>query len=298
MARTKKLTYGAINITIHPHTPEKYISLFKMARKIGENIHLRGDSYATLSYFSQLKKGNTDKEPFEGEILKFTDIDINGDWFNISSKDLATDAEKGKISIPENLKPNVGRFPFVFLPVSHLIVYENQDGQKSLSSIQVEKFFNEMFSNERIIKRFGKVNVTILTEPDSVEKMLSLKGITCVNLLTRRPNPDDLVTAEKAMQRRFKKLGVMEEERTLKSERGEEIKPDKELKQEALIAARNGEVNIRRHNESGYVEELSTNNKPLRRVEAYDPDVTSLLDLLVQKAYSLRDEFKKLLASK
>ncbi|PLL96602.1 DUF4747 domain-containing protein, partial [Klebsiella michiganensis] len=51
MARTKKLTYGAVNITMHPHSPEKYVELFRMARKNAENINLRGDSYATLSFF-------------------------------------------------------------------------------------------------------------------------------------------------------------------------------------------------------------------------------------------------------
>ena len=56
MARTKKLTYGAVNITMHPHSPEKYVELFRMARKNSENINLRGDSYATLSFFILIKK--------------------------------------------------------------------------------------------------------------------------------------------------------------------------------------------------------------------------------------------------
>ncbi|BEO29647.1 MAG: DUF4747 family protein [Serratia marcescens] len=295
MARTKKLTYGAVNITIHPHSSEKYIELFKMARRIAENVHLRGDSYAALSYFSAYKRGQSDKEPFEGEILKFIDIDINGDWFNISRKDIATDEEKNKISIPDNLKPNVGRFTFIFLPVSHLLVYEMQDGNKNLSSKQVELFLNKIFSDEKIVKKFGRVNVTVLTEPDSVEKILSLKGITCINMVTRRPNPDDLATAESVMQKRFRRLGVIEEDKTYKSDRGEEIKPDKELKQDALIASRNGEVSVRRINDDGYVEVHSTNTLPLRRVEPFDADVTSVTELLIMKAQSLRDEFKRLL---
>ncbi|HHB7298020.1 DUF4747 family protein [Klebsiella pneumoniae] len=36
---------------MHPHSPEKYVELFRMARKNSENINLRGDSYATLSFF-------------------------------------------------------------------------------------------------------------------------------------------------------------------------------------------------------------------------------------------------------
>jgi len=193
------------------------------------------------------------------------------------------------------LKPNVGRFTFIFLPVSHLLVYEMQDGNKNLSSKQVELFLNKIFSDEKIVKRFGSVNVTVLTEPDSVEKILSLNGITCINMVTRRPNPDDLATAESVMQKRFRRLGVIEEDKTYKSDRGEEIKPDKELKQDALIASRNGEVSVRRINDDGYVEVHSTNTLPLRRIEPFDADVTSVTELLIMKAQSLRDEFKRLL---
>ncbi|HBW4556514.1 TPA: DUF4747 family protein [Klebsiella pneumoniae] len=295
MARTKKLTYGAVNITKHPHSPEKYVELFRMARKNSENINLRGDSYATLSFFYPYKKGQSANEPFEGEVLKFTDIDVEGDWFNIVKKDVASDEEKGKIVIPENLKPNVARFSFVFLPASHLLVYEMQDKSRNLTPRQMSLFITGIFSNEKIIKKFGKINVTILTEPESVQRMLALKGITCINMVTRRPNPDDLASAESIMQKRFKRIGVIEEDKTYKSERGQEIKPDVELKQDALIASRNGEVSIRRVNEFGLVEVHASSDAPLQRVEPYDPDVTSVTDLLLLRAKSLAGEFKRLL---
>lgn len=295
MARAKKLTYGAVNITMHPHSPEKYVELFRMARKNASNVNLRGDSFATLSYFYPYKKGQVISEPFEGEILKYTDIDVNGDWFDIVKKDIASDEEKERINIPDNLKPNVARFSFVFLPASHLLVYEMQDKSRHLTSRQIESFLNGIFSHERIIEKFGKVNVTILTEPDSVERMLSLKGITCINMVTRRPNPDALASAESVMQKRFKRIGVIEEDKTYKSERGQEIKPDGGLKQDALIASRNGEVSIRRINEAGLVEIHASSDVPLQRVEPYDSDVTSVSELLLLRAKSLADEFKRLL---
>lgn len=152
-----------------------------------------------------------------------------------------------------------------------------------------------IFSHEKIIEKFGRVNVTILTEPESVERMLSLKGITCINMITRRPNPDDLASAESIMQKRFKRIGVIEEDKTYKSERGQEINPDSELKQDALIASRNGEVNIRRINEVGLVEIHASSDAPLQRVEPYDSDVTSVSELLLLRARSLADEFKRLL---
>jgi len=266
-----------------------------MAKKNAIDVNLRGDSFATLSFFYAYKKGQEFTEPYEGEILKYTDIDLNGEWFDVVKKDIASDEEKGRISIPDNLKPNVARFSFVFLPASHLLVYETQDKSRHLSSRQIEFFLNGIFSDERIIKKFGKVNVTILTEPESVEKMLSLKGITSINMVTRRPNPDDLASAESIMQKRFKRIGVIEEDKTYKSERGNEIKPDEELKQDALIASRNGEVSIRRINEAGLVELHASSDTPLQRVEPYDSDITSVAELLLLKARSLASEFKRLL---
>lgn len=48
MARPKKLTYGAVNITMHPHSPEKYVELFRMARKNARNVNLRGGTLSRL----------------------------------------------------------------------------------------------------------------------------------------------------------------------------------------------------------------------------------------------------------
>lgn len=298
MARIKKLSYGAVNITMHPHSPEKYVALFKMARKNAISVSLRGDYFATLSYFYPYKNGQSSTEPFEGEVLKYTEIDVNGDWFNIIKKDIASDEEKKKINIPENLKPNVARFSFVFLPKSHILVYEMHDKNRNLTSKQMESFLNGIFTQENIIKKFGRINITILTEPEKVEHMLALKGITCINMITRRPNPDDLVSAESIMQKRFKRIGVIEEDKTYKSERGQEIKPDHELKKDALVASRNGEVSIRRINEAGLVETRASSDTPLQRVEPYDSDVTSVPELLLLGARSLANEFKRLLGRK
>lgn len=50
-----------------------------------------------LYRFYPYKKGQSANEPFEGEVLKFTDIDVEGDWFNIVKKDVASDEEKAEL---------------------------------------------------------------------------------------------------------------------------------------------------------------------------------------------------------
>lgn len=43
--------------------------------------------------------------------------------------------------------------------------------------------------------------------------MLALKGITCINMVTRRPNPDDLASAESIMQKDSNVLGLLKKTR-------------------------------------------------------------------------------------
>ncbi|MDX4947174.1 MULTISPECIES: DUF4747 family protein [Providencia] len=296
MARAKRLTYGAVNITIHPHSPEEYVNLFRDAYTSGLNVNLSGDVYGTMRLFSRVPGHNEKTDPYSGEIVKYTHIDKNGDWYSIKSKDLATDKEKAGINIPDDLKPNVNQFSFVFLPKYHLFVYQASNGGKNLSHLQVEKYLTRLFSQPDLEKKYGVVNVTSLTEPDEVEKMLSLSGIKKITMVTRRPNPDDLMKAEKKVQKRLKALNVIEEEKTLKSERTSAITPDHELKLEGQIAARNGKLNVKAVDYKGHVQEYSSLEKPLKRIESFDPNVQTVVDVLLEKAHSIYDDFRKWLA--
>ncbi|MBG3092072.1 DUF4747 family protein [Proteus terrae] len=293
MARNKKLECGALNITIHPHSPQKYVELFKDTFRLHKTVNLGGDIYALLKFFSKTIGSTSDVDPYEGEILKYMDINKDSDWYSITTNELATEEEKDSIFIPENLKPNVSKFSFVFLPKAHLLVYEARYNNKNLSHIQIEKFFNLLFSNEKIVKKYGVVNVTSLTEPNEVERMLSLKGIKKITLVTRRPNPDDLANAEQEFKERLKKINVIEEEKILKSDSNHDIAPDQKLKMEALIASRNGKVTIKRQDYEGFSEELSSSDKPLKRYEIYDPDDTLPMDVLLRKAKSIYNDFRQ-----
>ncbi|EJD6372890.1 MULTISPECIES: DUF4747 family protein [Providencia] len=293
MARNKKLVYGALNITIHPHSPQKYVELFKDTFRLAKTVNLGGDVYAILKFFSKTAGSTSDTDPYEGEILKYMDISKDSDWYSIATNELATDEEKEKIVIPEHLKPNASRFSFVFLPEAHLLVYEARYNNKNLSHIQIEKFFNSLFSEDKIVDKYGVVNVTSLTAPDEVERMLSLQGIKKITMVTRRPNPDDIHNAEQEFKERLKRINAIEEEKTFKADRDSDITPDQELKVEALIASRNGKVTIKRQDHEGFSEELSSSDKPLKGYEIYDPNDTLPINVLLDKAKSIYDDFRQ-----
>lgn len=290
MARDKKLEYGALNVTIHPHTPEKYLQLFNAARKIKSSVRLRGDQFGRIGVIHKLARDQEEPGPIVGEIVKFTNIDIEGEWYDIESKDVATDKDVAEINIPERLKPNLSRFSFIFFPDDHILIYEGYYDGKSLSANFAEKLFELALNHPDLTSGFGQVFVSHIPEVNAIDKMLELKGVTNLTLITKRPNPDDLKITEKRVHDRLKRLNAAQEERVIKACNGKELLLDKELKLEAKVAAKNGTVEIKRYNEAGKKEELSTKDHPMRKVDYYNPKSESPFEVLRDMAFNLKKE--------
>ncbi|QSR73464.1 DUF4747 family protein [Aeromonas jandaei] len=290
MAKNKKIEFGAINITTHPHSPEMYLKLFRAARRLESSARLRGDQFGRIGLIKKLDDSQKEPGPIEGEILKFTDIDIEGEWFNVKSKSVATEDDMADIYIPENLKPNLSRFSFIFFPVEHILIYEGYYDGKTLPPTLAETFFEKILNHPELKDKFGPVFVTHIPEANIIDKMLSLKGITNLTLITKRPNPDDLITTERKVHDRLKKWNASQEERTLKSIDGDELHLDSELKLEAKVAAKNGIVELKHYNYEGVKKTLSTKDHPMRRTEYYNPDSVLSFEILREMAYTLKKE--------
>ncbi|HIF9162265.1 TPA: DUF4747 family protein [Photobacterium damselae] len=290
MARDKKLVFGALNVTIHPHTPEKYLQLFNAARKLKTNTKLRGDQFGRIGIVHKLERDQEEPGPIVGEIVKFTNIDINGEWYDIESKDIATDEDVAEIKIPEKLKPNLSRFSFIFFPDDHILVYEGYYDGKALSANFAEKLFELTLNHPNLTNRFGQVFVNHIPEANAIDKILELNGITDLTLVTKRPNPDDLKITEKRVHDRLKRLNAAQEERVLKASNGKELLLDKELKLEAKVAAKNGIVELKRYNELGKKQEFSTKDHPMLRTDYYNPKSESPFEVLRDMAFTLKKE--------
>ena len=290
MARDKKLEFGALNVTIHPHTPEKYIQLFNSARKLKSSARLRGDQFGRIGAIYKLDRDQEEPGPIVGEIVKFTNIDVDGEWYDIESKDVATDEDVAEINIPEKLKRNLSRFSFIFFPDDHILVYEGYYDGKALSANFAEKLFELALNHPELTNRFGEVFVSHIPEANAIDRMLELNGVTNLTLVTKRPNPDDLKVTEKRVHDRLKRLNAAQEERVLKASNGKELLLDQELKLEAKVAAKNGTVELKRYNEAGKKEELSTKDHPMRRTDYYNPNSESPFELLRDMAFNLKKE--------
>ncbi len=290
MARDKKLEFGALNVTIHPHTPQKYLQLFTAARKIQSSARLFSDQFGRIGSIHKLDRDQQEPGPIVGEAIKFTNIDVDGEWYNLESKDVASDEDIAEINIPEQLKPNLSRFSFIFFPDEHILIYEGYYDGKSLGASTAEKLFERVLNHPELVNRFGQVFVSHIPEANEIDRMLELSGVTNLTLVTKRPNPDDLKVTEKRVHDRLRRWNAAQEERVIKATDGKELELDTELKLEARVAAKNGTVELKRENEAGKKERFSTKDHPMRRTDYYNPSSQSAFEVLRNMAFNLKQE--------
>jgi hypothetical protein len=289
MAVFRKVVVGAINITMHPHSPKSYIKLLKSASKNATSVRLRHDLFGRIAHVSErVDQHNEGETIVEGDLYKYIDIDLTGNWYDIDTRDVASDSEKDKINIPEQLKPDLAVFSFVFYPKNHLLVYQAYDTGKKLTPLYAEKIVRESLNSSNLSKKYGVINVTHLPETDKVEEIINLKRITSITLDSRRPNPDDLRNAERKYHDRLKKINAKTEIKTFKADEGESLKPDEELKNEMRIAAKNGDTSVTHIDENDRKSVLTTAQHPLTRTDFFNPETSLFFDVFESLANNIR----------
>lgn len=289
MGVLRKVVAGAINITIHPHSPETYVKLIRSASRNEASVQLRHDLFGRLAHVTKVKdKLGNDETIIAGDIYKYVDIDLKGNWYDIDTRDVASDSEKDKINIPEQLKPDLAVFSFVFYPKNHLLVYQAYDAGKVLTPNYAEKIVRESLNSTALQAKYGIVNVKHLPETDKVEEIISLNKITEITLDSRRPNPDDLKSAERKFHDRLKKINAKTEVRTYKADEGETLKPDSILKNEMRISAKNGDTTVKHIDENDRKVVHTTVEHPLTREKFFDPEKSLFVDVFEELANNIR----------
>ncbi|EPP6381552.1 DUF4747 family protein [Vibrio alginolyticus] len=284
----KKLVHSALNIVTHPHSPENYLKLFSAAQKLEIPVRVRGEQYGSIIHVSKLDKDQK-LSPILGEIVKYTNIDKQSDWYDLVSKDVASEEDQLKIKqLPDHLKPNMARFSFIFFPDTHLMVFETYCDSKTLSINYAQKIVHDTLNNPLLLDKFGEVNVTVIPQTDQIDELLNLTGLKTLRMVTNRPNPDDLAHVEGRVKERLANMNAISEERIIKASRDEELLLDEVLKLEAKVAAKNGEVELKRYNHEGRKEEYNTKEHPYTETSFYNPKTSSHFHELVRVGQALK----------
>lgn len=291
MARKRTVSYTAFNIRTHPHSPQTYIDLFDRLFDLKRQINLRGDTYCILTEIEPL---NYDPlEGISGEIAKFTKIEV-GKWFNIDKLRAAKEDETKKIKIPEDLRPNFTSFNFVFYPKSHYLIIECKDKFGQISPKMLEIYFRNLFDSEEIVEEFNTVELTLVPRNDQLESVLSLKQISTLEIVIRRPNTDGLEDLEDEVLERLNQQNVEEEKIILKAQKGLSVEADDRTVALGHIAQLNGEVKTIGHDENGKRVEKSTRQHPFVEIGAYFPGEITAKDFLAAMATTIVRKVKRM----
>lgn len=293
MAREKKLQFGAINVTMQPHTPQKYIDLFKAVNKLGSAVHIAGDQYGLLAGVFKVDTGKKYPCPINGDIYRFTNINKNSQWFNTLTNGFATDNEVDGVVIPEYLKPNSTRFSYIFYPEQHLVFYESYFDGNCMGPSKATKFFQNLFSQEVIVKKFGKIEVTHIPDKSELEQALSIPIKEKISFKLTVPNSDSLAKAERLFMKRMNKMNAETFDASYKAKRGLSIELDEDLTQMAYISAKNGSCSIKGRGHDARPVEYTTAKHPFQHTQYYDPDIESAYESFLREATSLKDEVLK-----
>lgn len=284
MARLQKFEISGLNIVTQPHSSDGYVNLFK--RLIGKEpryVKVRGNDCLMVSSVRPLDSNNWNKGIY-GEIIKFSEIEQDRNWVNVSDRKIIEDGEEPQL--PKYMKPNGASFPYIFYPskkgLSHKLFYishsRNHKGKyDSLSPNLLKKMFDFLFNNEIVLGNYDSVEVTVLPDSDTLNTILTIPNLQKLELLIKTPNPDDLDEAEQSMFRRMDEMNVG---KIFEEYSGNEIIPDDVLKLKAKVAANNGYVKGIGKDIDGIKIDISTKDEPLRKSVFLDPLYDTVLSVL------------------
>lgn len=275
--------FHALNISAHPHPTGIYHELFQ--RVSGKRLKYHGEKIAALSKPTESRDGF-----FRGFVFTWTEVDKEQPILDTLLMDEPTEETLSKINIPDNLGFNWQVFNYVFREADHILVFESRNDEgRTFAASSAERFFKRLF-DENIIKsiqftlpRPSNVEVDLVVEASSLEKVFSLPNLYELDIAIALPNADD--NTEEADEI-IKHLEKIKAGRQIISYRA--AKPDEGLKADERVQAE-GEAALRH----GYVQgkgrragkQVSTSTKEYPRKEtAYVDPAASTVDTAIQVA--------------
>lgn len=279
MARDSKLEVAAINIRIPEDKDRDYVALIGALAELRQGIKVHGDTYLAISFF--------DPESKIGVFSKYTEIDIDGDWFDLEDFDTATPDKLEELNIPENLRPNHSAFYFQLDPDLHVVAFSAYAASKGLSARSVGRYFGEALTAPAILERFGFVESDIVKSYGEVERILALPHLKELHIIISRPNSDDIgESLADVIERRLREQNADIYEESLKAKGKHDITPNERTQKLAQVAAENGHVKAKAVI-NGILTPQDTDEQPLIERETYKPDERREMNVFQELAHKI-----------
>lgn len=292
MARPSKSEVSAVNLRIQEGRNRNYNALMTAILGLRRGVKVHGDKFIALTDFDESSR--------VGVFSKYSEIDIDKDWFDVDDFGIATEDLVNQINIPDNLKPNLSAFYFLLDENLHVVAFESYSESKSLSGRTVEKFFRDVLRDPKIVELFGRVEVDLVKDYGEVERLLELPMLKFLELVIRLPNTDDLSGGlAEIIEKRLRSQNGEEYVEQIKSKDQDGLRPNERTKILAKVAAENGEVNARSI-VNGVVTPHTTAENPLKMVTTYSTEDRTTRDVfltlarrLFRKVSSAREEVRQ-----
>lgn len=284
MARPSKLEVSAINLRIPADRERDYSSLIKkiLDKKIAVKVY--GDSFIAITQFNQ--------ETGMGVFSKYSEIDIDGNWFDVEDFGPADPEKIEEVSIPENLRPNHSAFYFRLYEDLHILTFESYSESKGLSARSVDRFFQKALATADIQNEYGRVESDIVKSYAEVQRIMDLPQLKELRIVIRRPNPDDLSGdfAEK-IEERLREQNAEEYEEVIRSKDNDGISPNDRTRKLAIVATDNGEVSGKSI-VNGVLTSHTTTENPEKIASTYDKDVVDTRSFFQRLASEMVERIK------
>lgn len=280
MAKKRTIEIRQINISMHsPHSPQGYVDLMQKAFNLKRIINRgRADGYLLGALHNS--KTAVEENELRGEIYRFTNIDQKASWFNTQTGKPAEEGETEKITIPNNLHPNLERILFVLRPNEHQLLYVSKDRKASMGPSVAESFLQQLFDEVVTTHNLPPVEVTVVPDDAAVDEVLGIHRITKILFEFKRPNADDAGDIEQRIMLLMEQRNINRQREEMTSNDPKGIVADEEMKAEARAAAHNGHVEAQGYDAVGVPTSESTKAKPARYSEVINETVESIWNVL------------------
>jgi hypothetical protein len=244
-----------LNVVASPHPPGTYRSLFEMASQ-RRSVSFRGDQYGSIS-----SADSRTAELLLGRLVIWTQIDESEPAVVIDQLREVPFVDL-EIQIPDNLGFNCRVFLWAFRITDHkLFVETKNEFGKTVSPNSAAKFFSRLFSQTELGEKAPYVDVTVVPEDDSVNRVLEIPSLKKILIHLTRPNPDSIDDDARRVLARMESMGAKSQITQLTALPGETLHLDEDIRTMAEVAASNGFVETRGYDD-GEAIKLSTKEYP------------------------------------
>lgn len=283
LGRPKSYEISAVNVVLHPHTPELYIELFKDILASQQVVKVRGLTALMLGSCTSFSSADNSLNGLKGKVFKFLKLDTKEPWFDTNQQKPADPKDKESIKIPEHLKPHLEEYEYIFIPKEHKLLFVSKINGKGLSPAFLTDFLKKV-TQLPAFSKYKSIEFTVIPEIDVLQQFFNLKRIKTISFKINRPNPDDLESVEEAVLKKLQEQNIRQYTTTIKEATNDGINPSEITKQLMEVASHNGEVEAKGNNASGQLIELSTKKHPLKEKEFWSEGFGTLSENLISAA--------------